>query len=415
MNQVNQTTSDSDEEITLIDLIYPIFKHIRFLILFCVVVVIAVGLYTVKLPKVYEATAVTLPEVKQSDTGSELKAAFLEKFGVAGLGISNETPSEVFEAVLKSEELTRQAIRRSANYFNMGLSSSNERDLVKSVAKTIKVTKLRKEPTLSLSVQASDPYLASDLANSYLVELDIYNRSSNITSAQRLRKYIEKRLIAANTELEQAQQELRLFQEKNKAISISEQAKATILILSDMESRRVALEVDKETIDKFYKGSSVELEKIKAQLTAIQKNIDRLTQSNEDKVALSDQDGRLEFYIPLTRIPSLNFDESRLLLQVKAKTGVVTMLTNQLEQVKLDETKDIPTVNVLDWAEPSLIPIRPSLRKNVLLSGFIALLMGIFLVYGWEYFQRARKNSMPPPKLKEKNGFLTSFLRRDVA
>jgi uncharacterized protein involved in exopolysaccharide biosynthesis len=78
----------------------------------------------------------------------------------------------------------------------------------------------------------------------------------------------------------------------------------------------------------------------------------------------------VEFYIPLTSIPALNYDESKLLLKVKAKTGVITMLTTQLEQAKLDEAKDMPTINTLEIAEPPQKAVKPKAKLNVIL-GFV--------------------------------------------
>ena len=122
MNQTNHIDQSDQigDEINLIDLIYPIYKRRKFLILFCVIIVIGVGLWTRKMPKTYEATAVILPEPKTEEggIGSDLKAVFLEQFGVAGLGGSGPTSSEVFESVLKSNELARCVLRRY-HYFYM--------------------------------------------------------------------------------------------------------------------------------------------------------------------------------------------------------------------------------------------------------------------------------------------------------
>ena len=68
--------------------------------------VAAVAVISFLMPKTYEATAVVLPEEKESMSGGELKAAFLEQFGLSGLGEGAATPAEVFEAILKSKELS---------------------------------------------------------------------------------------------------------------------------------------------------------------------------------------------------------------------------------------------------------------------------------------------------------------------
>jgi uncharacterized protein involved in exopolysaccharide biosynthesis len=281
---------------------------------------------------------------------------------------------------------------------------------VKAFAESIKVSKSRKEPTLSVSVQACCPHFAADIANTYLIELDKYNRENTITSTKRLRKYIERRLEAAEVELDEAQQDLREFQEKHRAISISQQAEATLKVLSEMEAQRVALEVQKAAKEKFYTGPHIEIEQLKAQMEALQKNIDRLTYSEEEKVPVEREKGKVEFYIPLTRIPALNFDESKLLLKVKAKTGVVSMLTAQLEQARLEETKDMPTINVLDWARPPERPVKPKLKLNVILGFVVSLFIGIFLVFFLEFTERMDQDPETSSKWREIKTGLRSMI-----
>lgn len=397
---MNELDQNFDDEINLIDLIYPIYKHRKFLIVFCIVIVVAAAFITIKSPKTYEATAVMLPEAKEANSGMELK-----QFGIFGLGGSAGTSSEVFEALLKSSVLTREVFQRY-NYFSInGINKGDEINAAKSFAGSLNVSKDRNSPSLSLSIQAKDPVFAADLANTYFIALDEYNRANTVTSAKRLRIYIEERIEEANKELEIVQQELRKFQEENRAISISKQAEATLEVLSDMEAQRVAFEVEMAAKEKFFKGSHVEIEQLKAQMSALKKYIDQLTYSTEPKIPVALDEGKVEFYIPLKLIPGLNFDESRLLLKVKAKTGVVTLLTTQLEQAKLDETKDMPTVNVLEKAIPPKKPIKPNLKMNVVLSFVVSLFLGIFLIFLKEFFGRMDEDPETSPKWREmKNG-----------
>lgn len=398
-----------EDEINLVDLVYPLFKHIKFLILFCLIVTFVVGIATLRQPKTYEATATILPEVSQSaGVGTELKAAFLEQFGVSGLGGDSTTSSDMFEAILNSRELAKGVLKRSRYADIMGIPDAAK--ATNSLTETIKVKKSRDDPTISVSFQGTDPIMIADLVNTYLRELDEYNRTYTVTSARRLRQYIETRLVAAQEELDQAQQGLRDFQEKHRAVSISEQAEATLKVLSDMEVQRVALEVEIAAKEKFFKGPHIEIEQLKARMEALQKNIDRLTYSREKSVQIEGDKGRVEFYIPLTKIPALSFDESGLLLKAKAKTGVVTMLTTQLEQARLDETKDMPTVNVLDWARPPELPVKPKLKLNVILGFVVSLFLGVFIIFFWEFINRLDQDPETAPKwLEIKKGLKKPF------
>jgi tyrosine-protein kinase Etk/Wzc len=391
-----------DDEINIIDLVYPIYNRRKFLIKFCLVITILTGIISFFSEKVYEAKTVILPEAEdKGGTGFELKAAFLEQFGVSGLGGSSATSSAVFEAVLKSNELAMEVLNRYDYFMLNGISDSGRINIAKSIAGKINVAKTKTDPSISVSMQSPDPIFVADIANSYVRALDNYNVTNSYTSARRLREYIENRMRVADEELDSAQKALREFQEKNKAISIGKQTEATLEVLAEMESQKVLLEVAKAAKEKFYKGPSNELEQLDAQIAAINKNITRLTNSQEASVPLEIETGKVEFYIPLTRIPALNYDESKLLLKVKAKTGVITMLTTQLEQAKLDEAKDMPTINTLEIAEPPQKAVKPKVKLNVILGFVVSLFLGIFIIFFMEFTQRLDQDQESAPKWLE--------------
>lgn len=410
---VSDSRKEIDDEIKLIDIIYLIYKRRYFLIILCLVFAIVTGVYSYFSPKIYNATAVILPVSDKSSTSitQGLASTFLEQFGMSSLlGGSSSTQSQIFGAVLTSKELAAEVLKRYNYYTMMGVSKQYEGAINKSMAGMIQVSKSTENSSLLVTVASNDPVFASDLANSYVKELDRYNLNNSFTSARYLREYIEKRLEDANRELNQAQKELREFQEKNRAVSISDQADATLKVLSQMEAQKVQLEVDLASKEKFYKGTHVQLEQLKAQIEALQKNIDRLTYSEEDSVTIEREGGKIEFYIPLNSIPGLNFDESKLLLKVTAKTGVVTLLTTQLEQTKLDEAKDIPTINVLEWAYPSGIPVKPRIKLNVALSIFAGLFIGLFIIILMAFMQRMVRDPETAPKwLEMKENFIRFF------
>lgn len=402
----------ADDEINPIDLIYPIYKHLKFLIFFSFLVVIVVTIITILTPKIYEAKAVILPESKESSsTGSELKAAFLSQFGIAGIGGSSASTSDKFESVLKSQYLAREVFKRYYYSFKKGISINSQGRSIQSLADILIITKDDVQPILTIKIQSNDPIMAADLINTYILSLDKYNRTSSTTSAQRLRQYVEERLNAVNIELVEAQEKLREFQEKNQAVSIDKQTEATLEALSKMEAQRLGLEVLKAAQEKFYKGPHIEIEKLEAQINALQNNIDRLTYSKDSQVPFENAKGKVEFYIPLKQIPNLNFNESRLLLNVKTKTGVITMLTTQLEQAKLDEAKDMPTINVLDWAKPPELPTKPKLKLNVLLGFVASIFVGIFIIFLMEFIQRMNQDPEASPKWKEMKKGLSLFKR----
>jgi len=77
------------------------------------------------------------------------------------------------------------------------------------------------------------------------------------------------------------------------------------------------------------------------------------------------------------------------------------MLATQLEQARLEETKDMPTINVLDWAMAPERPIKPKLRLNLILGFVVALFVGIFLIFFLEYLRRMDEDPETSPKWRE--------------
>ena len=111
-----------DDEIKLIDLIYPIYKRRKFLLMFCIFGLLTVGTITRYMPKTYEAIVLILPEPesKEQTIGSELKAAFLGKFGLSGFG---ETSSSPIPDLLESKELER-VVRDRYNFYLIGVGKN---------------------------------------------------------------------------------------------------------------------------------------------------------------------------------------------------------------------------------------------------------------------------------------------------
>jgi uncharacterized protein involved in exopolysaccharide biosynthesis len=326
----------------------------------------------------------------------------MEQFGITGLeGMMPGNPSEAFVAVLKSKQVSLEVLKRSNYFVFTGVNKIEAEKQLEEFMEDIEVIKPKETPTISVSLSSHSPILAADLVNTYCVALDRFNLQGTTSSARRLRVYMEGRLQAANKELDQMQDELRKFQEKHHAISISKQAELTVTVLSELEAQRVGLEVEMAAKEKFFSGPHPELEQVKAKIEALQRNIDALTYSRQPVVPLEKEKGNVEFYIPLTKIPGLNFEETKLLLQIKAKTGVVTMLITQLEQAKLDEAKDIPTVNVLDWARPPVEPARPKPLLYAVLSLVVSMFIGVFVILFTEYMKRGYQDPSVSAKWHE--------------
>jgi uncharacterized protein involved in exopolysaccharide biosynthesis len=83
--------------------------------------------------------------------------------------------------------------------------------------------------------------------------------------------------------------------------------------------------------------------------------------------------------------------DSTLSRDVETQERVYDMLVQQLEMAKIEEARNMPTIQILD---PAVVPERPVPRgavKKGLLAGIAAFMLGTFLAFSREYILQARQ------------------------
>ena len=100
---------------------------------------------------------------------------------------------------------------------------------------------------------------------------------------------------------------------------------------------------------------------------------------------------RRDFQVPFTKVPELGMELVRLTREVKIQETVYGLLTAQFEQAKINEARDMPTVQLLDKAIPAERKARPKTVLNMAIAGTLSLFVGILLAFFLEYLERIRK------------------------
>ena len=81
---------------------------------------------------------------------------------------------------------------------------------------------------------------------------------------------------------------------------------------------------------------------------------------------------------------------NRLLDRKIARTSSTPGRTQQLEQARIGEAKDLPSVQVLDYATPAERASKPRLLQSVMIAAVVSLLVGVFLALLVEYGRTLR-------------------------
>jgi tyrosine-protein kinase Etk/Wzc len=296
------------------------------------------------LPRWYRASAVILPP-EETDLLSNMSMAqrALSKFPSFGVLPDIYTPADQFKAIL----LSRTVQEDVAHEFNLASVYK-----LKSQEKTLKEfhnhykVKLNPDGTILVQVEDRSPQRSADMANALLVALDRYNMERRNTQAHRTRAFLQRRVAETDSALRVSEIALRTYQESHQTVTpTSMQGGGDTQAAADLMARKITLEVRLGVLRGY------------------------LQEDNDQVVQVRDELEQLK--IRIAALPALQNELLRRLRDQKIQEQLYLLLTAELEQARIREAMDTPTVQVLDPAIPPERHIRP---KRLLLALASALL-----------------------------------------
>jgi len=329
------------------------------------------------MPKIYQATASILPPLGPGPMGglSPVAAAAMQAqtFGMGMPGMP-ATPAIQFLGMLNSQTIPGEIVKR----FDLAklYETEAEEDAIKALKGSTKIA-TTPEMVITVTVEATDPKLAADLANAYVEELDKLNSSLASRKAGHHRRFIEERLAATESDLREAEVALTKFQTQSKAVALPEQASAAIKAAAEIQARIIAVEVQMEVLQNYLTPENPDLVKLKLEKQHLTRQLHTLESGQSGKGMLPGD----RLHPAFVTVPALGMEYAKLLREVKLQETLSNLLTSQYEQAKLDEARDTPTVQMLDRARPPGQKSKPKIKLNMVIAGLLGLLTGTFLAF----------------------------------
>jgi len=346
-------------------------------------------------PKIYKAKA-TILMPKEGGSGSQVAVSFGAKDvgssflgnigGLSGLAMqfAPTLNRDIFLGVLRSKSLKEQVLEQLKKSWGP------------SVGSLIREVNVEAEPTLAtigVEVSAQDPKLAASAANLYFETLN--QRLINQGSAQMRgqRTFVVDRLKTVSKELDEAENALKDFQIKNKFIAIDSQTRGAVDAGAGMRGQLIAAELELERIRTFATESHPQVIQLKKYIVELKRQMSRSQYGQPMTLPPEDRNSgkqREEFFVPTVRQPELYFQMVRLYRDLKVQEAVYTLLTQQLESIKLSEALDLPRVEFLDLATPAGGHSGPRPIYNMTAAGVASLIFGVLLALFLDYIERVK-------------------------
>jgi tyrosine-protein kinase Etk/Wzc len=351
-------------------------------------------------PRTYSSPATILPPENKSQMGS--LSSLIGGQDLSGLlsGSFTNANSQLFAEILKSRSVAEYVVKKHnlVEYFDV----ENEFEAAKEINKKLKVD-INKEGILKVSVGVSTSYIpmlfdevdtvkqfAADLSNSFVEALDKINREKLSSRAKRTREYIEAELITTKIKMDSVESALVEFQKINKTIALPEQVSAVIDAAAKIKSEIMKTEIEIGLLKFNLTEDSKELQSLRQKLSQLQQQYDRFEIGNQD------------YLLAFKEVPELGKELTSLLREIKIQNEVYTLLQQQYYKEKIQENRDLPTVEVLDKA---IFPLKAD-SPRILFSTFFGGIF-VFLLISLFFLVMERKNYL----LKN---FIKSETKKDV-
>jgi uncharacterized protein involved in exopolysaccharide biosynthesis len=323
------------------------------------------------IPKRYESTVTVMPPDSLGNNSMMMAAlatkASPELAGMAANVLGMKSTGALFLGLLRSrtvEEHIIEQFRLQSVYW-----VRYRQDARKVLNSRTDLVEDRKSGIITITVRDRDPLRAHDIAQAYVEELNHLVSQVSTSSARRERVFIEQRLSAVKADLEDAEQQFSAFASKNTALDIKEQTKAMVESAALLQGQLIAAQSELEGLVQIYNPNNVRVRSAQARVDELKRQLSKI--SGTDASLAADATQSNDQYPSIRKLPLLGVQWADLYRRVKIQEAVYELLNQQYELARIQEAKEVPTVNVVD---PADLPEKKSWPPRLLIISLLTVL-----------------------------------------
>ena len=390
--------------------LFILWRKRRFVAKNVVIVAVASVIIALLLPKWYSSEATIL----SSGAGRFNILSSISPIPISDFGLSSISEDiNTFIAILNSRSVKEYMVKK----FDL-VNRYDEKDLeFAMVAFEDKMElEVTEEGTLKISVIDKKPEIAKAMVVELLTKLDSVNQQLGMDKGRFNREFLEQRLNETKTDLAIAEIRLKDFQEKTGIIDIVSQISAQYEAYGQIYIQEM------QAYGQLYNQEMIaytELYSLKAQ-TEIQLNVSKVTLNPNNpavkryEIMLNEQEKQLDLItssldkqlldiilgfekiegknlinelehlptmINFDNFPELGMENARLIRELTIQNTLLELLLPQYETARLEESKNIPTLQVIDEPKVAINKTKPIRSLIVIASVIMAFLLSIVYIY----------------------------------
>ncbi len=351
-------------EVDIKDLSKIIWKWKAKIILFVfIITTLSIGI-SLLLPKWYKAKAVVL--APESSSSSLNPMSILGELGLGPMTGGNENVFR-YLAILKSRSLKELMLKKFdlKKHYNQKYTELAIKKLDKNL-----IFEVGDEYQVEISMLDKDQDLVAEMTNYVVYYLDSLNIELSVSNARNNRQFMEGRVNAIVDSLELVSNQLADFMKEKGILSLEDQVSIGVQQAALLRSQIIQKEVEYEVALKSFNDNNAFVKQKQNELQSLENKYSEFINNNSTANLIP----------KFSTVPDLKLQLVKLQRQVEYYSKLVEYLGPLYEQQKFEEAKNIPTLQVLDYAVRPELKAKPKRATIVILVFILSGLLSVSYV-----------------------------------
>ena len=356
----------------LLDYLIVIVKWKRFLIILTVFsLIIGYTAIYFLVPPQYDATAtIVATEDNQMNPISAIAGGLSDlPLNLMGFGgMSSSARYDLFTTIIYSRTNIEKMIEKFDLKNDYGIESTEK--TINLVKKIIEI-EITDELAFEITIRAVSPEKSADMTNYLIEKVNKEVIDLNVKKAHENRKFLEDRYTEVLINLGNAEDSLRLFQEKTGMLEAESQTKSIIEAYSKLESDLAVKQIELAVTEKAIGESSPQADYLRK---TVQEYENRINDYIYGK-------GKNNVLLPLSRLPKDILQYYRYFRSVEIYNAMLEFIIPLYEQTRFEEVKAVPVLQIIDYAVPPEKKSYPPRTLYTLLIAIVVFFIATLIIF----------------------------------
>jgi len=377
-----------DKKIDLLDYIVILVKWKKFLIalLFPFMIITYLGIYFL-IEEQFDSTALLVPAEDTSLGGIAGLIGGLGSNLPFDIGAGSSPEMNMYNTIIYSRTNLQKIIDKFDLYKVYKLSPE-VKDYKKKAIEALSGSISASETEFSayeIKVRANSPQLSADITNYIVLLLNEKLIELRTEKSKNNRIFLKDRVAEIRITLSKSEDSLMRYQEQSGILAAEDQVRGLIETYTTLETELITKQIEQSIIEKLRGKNSPQFETVNMEVIEYEKHLEEMKRK-----------GGPSGLIPaLNSLPEKVINYFRLLREVEINSAILEFILPLYEQAKIEEKKDIPTLQVIDDAIP---PAKKSFPPRTILT--LLITFSVFLVAFIFILMKENKNLQSSEKMR---------------